>query len=66
MNCNYINNLTPGNKGKDCLYNGMHYDKQGNLIPICCDECDFLLCCVSEENDCCNCAVFTCPNKKRI
>ena len=37
--------LTPGNNGKYCLGNGEHYDKKGNLIECCCDECDYMLLC---------------------
>lgn len=35
--------LNPTNLGKNCLGNGEHYDKNGNLIPICCDECDLYI-----------------------
>ena len=38
--------LTPGNGGKDCLGNGEHVDEKGNLIECCCDECDYLICCL--------------------
>ena len=41
--------LTPGNEGKDCLGNGKHYDKKGKLIECCCDECDYLIACLSEK-----------------
>ena len=41
--------LIPGNRGKDCPGNGSHFDKYGNLIECCCDECDFMLCCFPEE-----------------
>ena len=41
--------LTPGNWGKDCLGNGKHYDEMGDLIECCCDECDYLMCCVYES-----------------
>lgn len=40
--------LTPGNSGKDCLANGEHTDKNGNLIECCCDECDYYLECFPE------------------
>ena len=36
---------TPSNGGKDCLGNGEHTDKNGNLIECCCDECDYYLKC---------------------
>jgi len=41
--------LTPGNEGKDCLGNGAHFDENGNRIECCCDECDYLKLCLSEE-----------------
>ena len=41
--------LIPGNSGKDCPGNGEHYDENGELIECCCDECDFYLCCIGEE-----------------
>lgn len=37
--------LTPGNSGKGCLGNGLHFDKNGNRIECCCDECDYALLC---------------------
>ena len=42
--------LTPGNDGKDCLGNGSHYDEFGNLIEICCEQCDYFLCCNAKNN----------------
>jgi len=50
--------LTPGNKGEYCLGNGLHYDKTGKRIPVCCDECDFLACCTKENCDCNNCNIY--------
>ncbi len=41
--------LTPGNEGKDCLGNGAHYDKKGRLIECCCDECDYMIMCLSDK-----------------
>ena len=41
--------LTPGNEGKDCLGNGEHFDENGNIIECCCNECDYLIRCLSEE-----------------
>lgn len=35
--------LTPGNEVNNCLGNGEHKDKNGNLIECCCDECDYYL-----------------------
>ncbi|MCL2695585.1 MAG: hypothetical protein FWE69_04600 [Clostridiales bacterium] len=36
--------LTPGNLGKACLGSGEH---EG--IECCCDECDYLMCCIDED-----------------
>lgn len=33
--------LVPGNFGDDCPSNGIHYDKEGNLIDFFCDNCPF-------------------------
>ncbi len=41
--------LTPGNHGKDCLGNGKHYDENGNPLDLCCDECDYLMCCFNDD-----------------
>ena len=41
--------LTPGNEGKNCLGNGKHYDENDNLIECCCDECDYIIKCLTEE-----------------
>lgn len=54
--------LTPGNGGKDCLGNGTYYDIDGKLIEICCDECDYQLCCITELPDCENCTDSDCPH----
>lgn len=40
--------LTPGNEGKNCIGNGEHMDKNGNVIDCCCDECSHYLECFSE------------------
>ncbi len=45
--------LTPGNNGENCLGNGGHFDNDDNLIECCCDECDYMLCCL--EGSCENC-----------
>lgn len=42
--------LTPGNNGRNCLGNGQHSDKNGNTIECCCDECDYMLCCLCDED----------------
>ena len=56
--------LTPGNNGENCLGNGEHLDKAGNLIGCCCDECDYLMCCLDEHNsdECEKCTDKECPN----
>ena len=41
--------LTPGNGGKDCKGNGIHFDENGNRYECCCDECDYMLCCIDED-----------------
>ena len=52
--------LTLGNGGEDCPGNGQGTDWQGNAIECCCDECDYLLCCI-EDVDCAHCADAYCP-----
>ena len=37
--------LTPGDMSA-CLGNGEHFDKEGNLIECCCDECDYMILCL--------------------
>ncbi len=56
--------LTPGNCGVNCLGNGEHTDKEGNLLECCCDECSYLMCCLPEhsEDKCINCTEGDCPN----
>ena len=41
--------ITPGNEGKNCLGNGEHFDKNGKLIQCCCDECDYMISCLSTQ-----------------
>ena len=55
--------LFPGNFGKDCLGNGEHFDSSGNRIPICCDECEYALCCIETNLDCDKCDEIKCPRK---
>ena len=54
----------PGNSGKDCLGNGTHTDKSGNIICLC-DDCDYLMCCLPEYGfECEECTVLYCPRKQ--
>ncbi len=55
--------LTPGDNGNYCKGNGEHFDEQGNLIECCCDECDYLLCCTSDNVNCSECTDYECPIK---
>ncbi len=41
--------LTPGNHGKDCLGNGEHFDEDGDPYDLCCDECDYMMCCYCDN-----------------
>ncbi|MCH5300905.1 MAG: hypothetical protein J1E56_06250 [Ruminococcus sp.] len=52
--------LIPGNKGSDCPGNGEHKDKSGNYIECCCDECDYMMCCL--EDICKTCTDYRCKN----
>lgn len=56
--------LIPGNGGVDCPGNGEHYDENGELIEICCDECDYYMCCTSEYDEtwCELCEKEECPH----
>ena len=36
--------LIPGNHGKDCPGNGMCH-----ALVCCCDECDYVRCCIGED-----------------
>lgn len=60
-----INGITlfPGNFGKECIGNGEHTDNKGDIIPLCCDECDYILCCIEDSPDCLNCNDYACPRK---
>lgn len=55
--------LTPGNNGKDCTGN-IEYNP---LSEICCDECDYMMCCLPEHNsnECKNCLDSMCPHSKK-
>ena len=56
-----------GNKGKDCPCNGEHTDERGVLIECRCDECDHLICCITERRSekCKYCKNYDCIRKKR-
>lgn len=60
--------LTPGNKGIDCLGNGKNYNQYGKLIECCCDECDYMKCCIenTDYNECTYCHDLFCPRAKKI
>ena len=55
--------LTLGNHAKDCLGNRLH-----PLFPCCCDECDYMLCCMENHNPlrCSTCKDNRCPNTKPV
>ena len=50
--------LTPGNLGQDCIANGSRKD-----IECCCDECDYLQCCINTNyrQKCVGCGNRDCP-----
>ncbi len=58
--------LTPGNHGKDCLGHGDSYYEDGEPIECCCDECDFMMCCLDDDWQirCANCKHDDCPRKE--
>ena len=56
--------LTPGKGGAECAGNGSCLDGCGQVIQCCCDECDYLLCCV-EGTDCEHCQDAYCPRAKQ-
>ena len=52
--------LIPGNLGRDCPGNGTHPD-----IECCCNECDYMLCCIDEifPAGCITCGDTDCPRR---
>lgn len=54
--------LIPGNLGKGCPGNGEYAG-----IECCCDECDYLLCCLEghDPESCLNCKDRNCPHSLR-
>ncbi len=53
--------LIPGNGGENCPGNGENGEE------CCCDECDYLLCCVAEfsEEMCNDCEDTQCPRAQK-
>ena len=51
--------LIPGNCGLNCPGNGFHEE-----YPCCCDECDYMMCCLEDHNSeaCFVCSDLDCPN----
>ena len=55
--------LTPGNNGESCICNGKSKNIFGRKIESCCDECDYLMCCLPHA--CENCGKSQiCPRQK--
>lgn len=51
--------LMPGNRGVDCLGNGVHPE-----IECCCDACDYMQCCLAEGvENCMDCRDLECPRR---
>ena len=50
--------IIPGNCGNDCPYNG-----EGEA-ECCCDECEFLICCLDENVDDCKTCDILCPRRE--
>lgn len=57
--------LTPGNGGKDCIGNGKYIDENGVRIECYCDECNYLVCCNTENLNCKNCSESDCIKYQR-
>ena len=53
--------LNPGNYGRDCPGNGTHGE-------CCCDECDYLMCCLETDiaEACKDCRDRDCPHTKNL
>lgn len=56
--------LTPGNRGEKCNGNGLFVDRNGEPIECCCEECDYMLCCLENHDmsECESCMDEKCPN----
>ena len=52
--------LTPGNLGENCIGNGKNKN-----IECCCDECDYLMCCIDKNytQKCLGCTDKDCPRR---
>ena len=59
--------LFPGNFGIDCMYDGNKKNSEGQLIPCCCDQCDYYLRCEDPfwQAQCRECSDFDCPRKNK-
>lgn len=58
--------LIPGEKGIHCPGNGTHKNSQGELLPCCCEECAYFLCC-SEDHPKMECKTYQdkdCPRAR--
>lgn len=60
--------LIPGNNGDDCPGNGEHFDDNGNAIECCCDECNYMICCLETHNQksCEKCTDSECPRATQL
>ena len=56
--------LTPGNRGENCKGNGLYLDRNGKIIECCCEECNYMLCCLEKHDmlECKTCMDEKCPN----
>ena len=54
--------LIPGNNGNDCPGNG-----ESAGIECCCDECDYMLCCLADHDhaECLVCTDVDCPRAQQ-
>lgn len=57
--------IIPGNGGRDCPGNGEHFGENGEVLVCCCDECDYLLCCINIKyyEECKYCSDINCDRK---
>ncbi len=60
--------LIPGNLGKDCPGNGETKDQNGKIVECCCDECDYMLCCLEthDKKSCETCDDTECPHSPNV